>query len=266
MLFEMGDWTSPAFACEILGSLSGGHMAELYLARLKNTEHLVAVKAVQNGTAAQSLLRREAQVLHGLRQEGIPEMYGYWEEEDKSYFIMSYHKGRNLEEYIRQKGCMQEEQVQQIAMELCRILAYLHSKRVAVIHNDLKPANVLLQESGQVILLDFGLAEHINASREKLYFQGTLGYAAPECWHREADNICPATDVFALGATLFYLLEGREPKACYGKFQLSEEICLQKDRWQPVINKCCALDIRKRYQSAAEVYEVIKKIYTTSAM
>lgn len=260
MLFEPGEWTRDEFPCEILYRLAGGHMAELYVAKLKNTEHLVVVKAVAAQNTSQKFLLREANLLSGLRQEGIPEMYGCFREPERSYYIMSYHKGMDLEQYIRENGCMTEVQVWQITMRICRILAYLHSGRVAVIHNDLKPANIWLQEDGQVVLLDFGLAEHMTGEREKIYFQGTLGYAAPECWHRDTAEIGPATDIFALGATIFYLLEGREPKDYYGKFRITGENALKKNRWQTVLNKCCALDIRKRYRSAAQVYEVLNKM------
>ena len=260
MHFEVGDWTNQKFPCEILYRLNGGHMAELYVAKLRNTEHLVVVKAVSAESTEQKFLQREAGILKGLRQEGIPEMYGCFRDAEKSYYIMSYHKGMDFEQYIQKKGCMTERQIQKFAMEICRILAYLHSDRIAVIHNDLKPANLFLQEDGKVVVLDFGLAEYFTGDREKFYFQGTLGYAAPECWHRETRKISPATDIFALGATMFYLLEGREPKENFGQFLLSSENVHNKNVWQPILNKCCALDMKKRYQSAAEVYGVLSKI------
>ena len=260
MLFEAGEWTSDNFPCEILYRLNGGHMAELYIAKLKNTEHLVVVKAVSSESISQKFLLREAKILSGLRQEGLPEMYGCFKEPEKVYYIMSYHKGMDLEQYIQKNGCMTEVQVCKITMRICRILAYLHNRRIAVVHNDLKPANLWLQEDGQVVLLDFGLAEYFFGGTEKIYFQGTLGYAAPECWHRDTKKIGPATDIFALGATIFYLLEGQNPKDCYGKFRISGENVHKKNRWQPVLNKCCALDVRKRYQSAAQVYEVLNKM------
>lgn len=259
MLFESGDWTNEGFPCEILYRLRGGHMAELYVAKLRSTQHLVVLKAVSKDGLAQSFLRREAEILKKLRLDGIPEFYGCFEDAERIYYIMSYHKGMNLEEYVQKKGCMTEMLVQEIALEICRILAYLHSDRISVVHNDLKPANLLLQEDGSIVLLDFGLAEYLRGNKEKLFFQGTLGYAAPECWHRDAQKMSPATDIFSLGATLFYLLEGREPKDFYGKFWLGEGDAQKKNRWQTVLNKCCALDIQKRYQSAAEVYEVLRK-------
>ena len=260
MLFEKGEWTSRDFPCRILQKLPGGHMAELYTAKLENTEHLVVVKTVEAAGTEQKLLMREAQVLSRLRHNGIPEIFGYFREKEKSYYIMSYHPGMDLERFVVQNGCMREVEVRRIAMEACRILAYLHSERISIVHNDLKPANFLLQDDGLMVLLDFGLAEYFRGEQEEIYFKGTLGYAAPECWHREQYEIGPAADIFALGATMFYLLEGKEPKDNYGKFVISDADPQKKNRWQSVLDKCCALDIRKRYQSAAEVYEVLNKL------
>ena len=260
MIFNPGDMTGQEFPCEIIKSLSGGHMAELYLAQVKNTNHLVVVKEV-SGKATQlqkETLLREGQILQQVRMEGIPEFYGYFEEQGRCYYIMSYHKGMDLEQYMLCHKSISEKLTLQIAVNTCRILAYLHQK--GIVYGDLKPSNLLLEADGNITLLDFGAAEFMDQARKKIYFQGTLGYAAPECWHRGEITLSPATDIFALGATLFYLLEGREPRECYGNFVLSGDKTQKKNRWQSVLNKCCALDTRNRYRSAAEVYKDISQI------
>ena len=258
MLFREHDWTELEFPCEIICPISGGHMAELYVARLKNTSHMVVVKAVGRDEKEQKLLEREVKYLQKMHWEGIPEVYGYFRDERRSYYIMSYHKGVNLEKYVMEHGPIEERGVKKMAMELCSILAYIHSDRVSLVHNDIKPSNILLQEDDKVILLDFGLAEKMGDIRSDIYFHGTLGYAAPETWHREKYRISPAEDIFSLEVTLFYLLERKEPKECYGRFLISEKE--KKNRWQSVLDKCCALDVRKRYQSVAQLYEAISKI------
>lgn len=258
MLFKEHEWTASEFPCEIISPIFGGHLAELYMARLKNTSYEVVVKAVGEDCKAQMLLEREVQYLQKMHWKGIPEVFGYFRDDRRSYYIMSYHKGVNLEKYVMEYGLMEEKCVQKVIMELSGILAYIHSDRVSVVHNDIKPSNILLQEDGRVILLDFGLAERIGVVRKNIYFHGTLGYAAPETWHRERFKISPAEDIFSLGATMFYLLENRNPQLCYGRFVLSEKE--KKNRWQSVLDKCCTLNVRKRYQSAAQVYEVVSKI------
>ena len=202
-------------------------------------------------------LTREAQILKQLRLEGIPEFYGYFEEPDRKYFIMSYHEGVSLEQYVLTHHELPEESIRDMAIQICRIFAYLHRKDI--VYGDLKPSNLLIEPDGRMVIIDFGMATQIAERRQEKVFKGTLGYAPPECWHSDM-KLTPATDIFALGAALFYLLKGREPRDCYGDFVLSGEHIQKKNRWQPVLDKCCALDSTKRYQSAAEVFEALRKI------
>ncbi len=268
MVFKPGEVTTGQLHCKILRPVSKGQMSETYLAGLKNTEWKVLIKAA--GPEQKAILYQEAKLLAGLRAKGIPEVYDFMEERERSYYIMPFYEGRNLK-----KGISQSE-ILTFALELCGILTYLHTRPVPVIHNDIKPANILLQKEGGWMLLDFGAAKvlshkertidtgkenNIDTSTKKV-FQGTLGYAAPECWHH-SNSICPATDVFALGATLYYLLEGKEPQKCFGKYELSVtsiESEKKKNRWQPVLNKCTALNLKDRYQSAVQMYQDLEKI------
>ena len=273
MVFGIGECTSQEFPCKITSRIPGGRMAELYLARLKNTEHRVVIKAVGEAKEAsqkiagsqteislqrkQQVLTAEARFLNRLRMEGIPEFYGYFEEPARRYFIMSYHQGINLEQRMLAQGKMSEAEVREIILKVCRILAYLHRK--GVVYGDLKPSNLLVEPMGGIVLVDYGMAVEMAEMRKEKAFRGTLGYAPPECWHLQ-QKLSPATDIFSLGATLFYLLEGQNPGKCYGHFVLSKEDVQKKNRWQPVLDKCCALDALKRYQSAAEVFDVVSKI------
>ena len=274
MIFKPGEEICAEFPCKIVQRLAGGSMAELYLANVKNTPHMVGIKGLgaQETQIKKEALSKEASVLNKLRHEKIPQFFGFFEEENRIYYVMSYQEGACLEQLVRRKCSLvlPEERVCNIALQLCGILAYIHKKEV--VHGDIKPANLLLSEYGDLTLLDFGTAvfggEHMktDSDKSKYRFQGTLGFAAPECWHGGRVHLTPETDIFALGATLFYLLEGREPRECFGNFVLSEENQEKKNRWQPVLNKCCAMEASKRYHSAAEVYKDIKQIYTTLAM
>ena len=100
--YYAGEMTREEFPCEIVRRLPGGFMAEVYLAKLQNTRHFMVVKGVpQNAPASfRESLKREAEMLKKIRLENIPEVYGYFEEKEKRYFIMSYHEGSNLEELL----------------------------------------------------------------------------------------------------------------------------------------------------------------------
>lgn len=258
MLIQKDEWLEGQLECQMIRQLAAGGSSELYLVRLKNTGHLLAAKAADSSKRAGALLRNEYEMLRSLRFPGIPRALELVQKERYIYLLMTYYSGTNLEEYIMAQGPLRESQVKNIAQKLCNILYYLHRRDNPVLHNDIKPSNILLQEDGEVLLLDFGLAQYEKEYKETILFQGTLGYAAPECWHRERKKVSQATDIFALGATIYRLLEGQEPKEHFGNLQLTD---MDRQRnWQAFLNKCCTLDVSKRYQSAAQVYHDLNRV------
>ncbi len=258
MLFKKGEVTNGALRCEIMKPVSKGRMSELYLAKLKNTELKLMVKVAGKDELWQRNLKQEAELMSRLRFAGIPEMLDFVKEQERSYYIMSYHEGITLTQYMQRYPQISQQTVMKIAKSVCRILTYLHEREVPIIHSDIKPANILLQKN-EVILLDFGVAQEMAGQCKNTYFQGTLGYAAPECWQKSF-QVCPATDIFALGATMYCLLEGKEPTQCFGKYELSGKSENKKNRWQPVLKRCTALDVQDRYQSVAQLYNDLTKI------
>lgn len=258
MLVQRDEWLEGQLECRIMELLAAGGTSEIYLARLKNTGNLLAAKVAEPDKRAGALLQNEYEMLKNLRFQGIPRVLELVRKEKYMYLLMPYYSGKNLEEYIKAYGPLSEGQVIAIAQGLCRILCYLHRKDKPVLHNDIKPSNILIQEDTEVLLLDFGLAQYEKEHRETILFQGTLGYAAPECWHQERERVSGATDIFALGATIYRLLEGQEPKEHFGNLELTDRD--RRRNWQAFINKCCALDVAKRYQSAAQVYRDLNGI------
>src|SRR5208282_1235243 len=125
------------------------------------------------------------------------------------YLVMEYVAGRNLEEELAVRGePLPEGLVIDIARQLCDVLAYLHDLTPPVIYRDMKPSNVMLTEKGRVVLVDFGIARLFKAARKGTMI-GTLGFAPPEQYQGIAD---PRSDIYSLGATLHYVLTGRDPE------------------------------------------------------
>ncbi len=95
-----------------------------------------------------------------------------------------------------------------IARQLCEVLAYLHGFTPPIIYRDMKPSNVMLTPKGRVVLVDFGIARLFKAARKGTMI-GTLGFAPPEQYQGLVD---PRSDIYSLGATLHYVLTGRDPE------------------------------------------------------
>lgn len=152
---------------------------------------------------------READFLAELKHSGIPEVYDRFTEANRHYLVMEYINGVDLEQKLLDNGQpFTEQEVIAWAIQCCDVLSYLHHQKPPIIYRDMKPANVITTTWGKVSLVDFGIARFFNpVSRGTMI--GTQGYAPPEQYRGQVE---PRSDLYALGASLHYLLTGRDPQ------------------------------------------------------
>jgi serine/threonine protein kinase len=197
-----------------------GGMGSVYRARdlhFPNVTKLVAVKEMIN-MAPDPLVRqtivqnfeREANILATLNHPSIPRIYDYFTEDDRSYLVLEFVHGKDLESIITDtNGFLSEEQVMTWAIELCDVLSFLHAhKPDPIIFRDMKPSNIMINSNGDVILVDFGIARTFQVGQKGTMI-GTEGYSPPEQYRGEAS---PFADIYALGATLHHALTRRDPR------------------------------------------------------
>ena len=199
--------------------LGVGGMGSVYKARdmhFPNVTKLVAVKEIINladPSMRELVVRtfeREANLLAELNHPSIPKVYDYFTQNDKSFLVMEYIDGKDLEAYLNETtGLINEETVVEWAIQLCDVLSYLHNhKPEPVIFRDMKPSNVMLDHHNHVRLIDFGIARGFQAGQKGTMI-GTEGYSPPEQYRGEAS---PAGDIYALGATVHHLLTRQDPR------------------------------------------------------
>src|SRR6266446_1027366 len=197
--------------------IGGGGMGMVYLARDQRLANRpCAIKEMvdhfidpQQRIEANEYFAREADTLAQLKHAAIPAISDRFDHQNRHYLVMEYVEGRNLEEELAQRGGpLPEGLVIDIARQLCDVLAYLHGLHPPIIYRDLKPSNVMLTGNGRVVLVDFGIARLFKAQRKGTMI-GTLGFAPPEQYQGIAD---PRSDLYSLGATLHYVLTGRDPE------------------------------------------------------
>jgi serine/threonine protein kinase len=197
--------------------LGGGGMGMVYLAtdqRLANRP--CAIKEMVDHfidqaqrIEANEYFAREADTLAQLKHQAIPAITDRFELANRHYLVMEYVEGRNLEEELAVRGePLPEGLVIDIARQLCDVLSYLHGLVPPIIYRDMKPSNVMLNSNGRVVLVDFGIARLFKAARKGTMI-GTLGFAPPEQYQGLVD---PRSDIYSLGATLHYVLTGRDPE------------------------------------------------------
>ncbi len=147
----------------------------------------------------------EAELLQKLRHPRIPRVYSHFTDEGRHYLTMDFIRGEDLEQIIEREGRIDEQRVLRWADEICDVLAYLHGK--GLIYRDVKPSNIMIEESGDVKLIDFGIAKLFSPIERGTQI-GTPGYAPPEQYQGLAT---PQSDIYALAATLHHALTGRDP-------------------------------------------------------
>ena len=199
-------------AYRVIDVLGRGGMGEVYLAERADgqIEQTVALKVLRRDTAEQAArFLAERQILARLEHPGIARLYDAGITADSQpYMVMERVQGVPITQGCDARHASLEARLA-LFLQACEAVAFAH--RNLVVHRDLKPGNILVTQTGQVKLLDFGVAKYLpqaesNATRETPV---TLSYAAPE--QLQHGGVTTATDVYALGVLLFELLTGRLP-------------------------------------------------------
>ncbi len=251
---------------EIEGLLGQGAMACVYRALDRTTGTMRAIKELDLSTLppsevpeARTLFEREATFLHHLTHPGFPSVTEYFDEGDACYQVQDLVEGDTLEAVVEARGALAEADVVPLAIELCSHLSFLHERPGgAIVYRDLKPSNVMLTRDGHVRLIDFGIARVYKPDRDKdTQPLGTPGYAAPEQYG--AGQTTPASDVYALGATLYYALTARDPDpAPTARPPLRSVAPACSDEMEWLLATCLDAAPHRRPSSAGWVEEMLK--------
>ena len=202
----------------IQGYISGGGFGHIYKAHDKVLGHRRAIKeAFYRDPNTQRQFHLEAEFLINARHPNLVQGYALFEQAGRFYLVMDYVDGYTLEDitiqHIRRTGYpLLETQILDWIIPICDAVQSLHQQPMPIIHRDIKPANIKLNRQGVPVLIDLGLA--------KLYYRGsqtigaalafTPGYAPPE-QYQASGATDQRTDVYAMGATLYYLVTGYQP-------------------------------------------------------
>ncbi len=203
---------------QIIEKIASGGMATVWKAKQTSLERIVALKVLNRGViktnADIALFRQEAQAAARLHHPGLCQIYDAGEYEDTVYIVMEFIAGSSVGRMVVQQGRLPEDQVWRIAEGVARVLQAIWAKH-RVVHCDIKPDNILLDEDDQVRVTDFGVARFIEEraqDQDRDYFCGTPNYTSPEQVRGE-EELDGRTDMYALGATLYHLLTGQIPFA-----------------------------------------------------
>ena len=206
------------------------------------------------------LFKQEAKRLQELgRNQRIPTLLAYFEEDNYLYLVQEFVDGLNLFKELQQRSKYSEIEIRELLLDLLPVLKFIHER--GVVHRDLKPQNIIRRQfDNKLVLIDFGASKQLTATVQTKPGTtiGSFGYSPIE--QIQGGEVCPASDFFSLGATCFHLLSGIPPfhlwtQQGYGwvttwrqhiDTHLSDDLAL-------VIERLLKKDIEERYQSADEI-------------
>lgn len=156
---------------------------------------------------------KEAQVIASLKNEHIIQIHDIFEENNTAYYVMEYVNGGSLKDKVDCEGPLKEADAINFIAQVGDALSYLHSNNI--LHLDVKPANILLDKDNRAILIDFGISKHydeVGGQTSTTPAGISKGYAPLEQYKQDAiTQFNPTTDVYSLGASLYFLLTGKNP-------------------------------------------------------
>ena len=265
-LLVMGEWYCYDPSLAPLGS---GAMGTVYMGYKVKDGTIMAIKRVKDAYSNNPMIRERAKQEASLafRHQNLVEMIGYCEYAPNGgpiFLVSKYVSGKNIDDYVKEflNGTDRVEKICNAVSQVLDALEYVHSR--GVIHRDIKPSNIMVEGDSNIRLMDLGIARMNDGNKFSQYgFIGTPQYAAPEQILRDrtrAVQINAATDLYALGITLYELLTGSNP------FDSDIEVDIltrqMRDVLPPhnaipkrvmnVISKATEKEQSKRYQSAAE--------------
>lgn len=223
----------------------------------KNTEPDKVQKAL-------SRFQQEANILQKLHHPQLPRFVDYLEDNQRFYLIQEYIHGVPLMRAVEKFGVLTETELKQMLSFFLPVLAHIHEHQI--IHRDINPNNILYRtRDNQLVLIDFGLAADLSLPNQSplqilnSLFIGTRGYAPPE----NGIQPIPASDIFTLGATCFYLLTGISPKLIT-RDSTTEELLWKShlqvsQKFSMILDKMLRHQVEKRYQYAQEILEELQK-------
>lgn len=188
---------------------------KVFCNRDENTSH-VTVATQSNRELVDKLRKKfneEAKSVFQMKHENIVRVIDIFEENGTAYYVMDYIEGKSLNDLVKERGCIPEAEAVSYIRQVADALKYVHS--LNRLHLDIKPGNVMVDASGHAILIDFGASKHYDMesgeNTSTLMGVNTKGYAPIEQSTQSFTSFSPATDIYALGATLYKLLTGITP-------------------------------------------------------
>ena len=244
----------------IVKKLGAGGMSRVLLARDKKMDCYVVIKEllpffefddIDEADYLENRFMSEAKLLYRLDNKGLPKVMDYFGEQERLYFVMQFIDGDTLADIAQQR---EENQITleegfKWMKDIIDVLIYLHNQNPPILHRDIKPHNIMLDKTGKIFLVDFGIAREVKGQVQTGTSVGTYGYASPEHFTGKYEI---SSDLYCLGATFHMLLSGEDPRERppFKFYPLSNYRDDIPERLDEIFERMVEMDSKKRYQTA----------------
>lgn len=244
--------------------LAFGGSSAIYLVRDQQNARFVLKEAVIPPDADEELrrksvtmLRREADYLQRLEHPALSKVLDYFVDNDRHYLLMNYMEGIDLRRLVREKTRPPVAEVVDYAQQIASIVNYLHQQEPPIVHRDLTPDNIILREDGSIAVIDFGAANNFIGTATHTLI-GKQAYMPPEQLRGKTEQ---RSDIYAFGATLYFLLTGADPEPLAVSHPLEQNPDLPQ-ALDDLVAFCTKLEMADRPASMAEVIRRLGELHT----
>ncbi|MED9970713.1 MAG: serine/threonine-protein kinase [Ruminococcus sp.] len=247
----------------IIREIGSGGMGVVYLGYHLRLNKYIVLKKIKDSEQNINLLRNEVDTLKGLHHSYLPQVYDFVSYGGNVYTIIDYIEGFDLKYYINSGFQFTEGQLIKWLKQLCEVLDYLHSHNPQVLHSDIKPANIIITNSGDICLIDFGVSlynsnEVIGLSRNYSSPEQFYNY---ECLKNGMVSEIPVdsrTDIYSLGATFYHMMTHQMPSITnYPPPPVSDFNTGYSKQLQNIVQKAMAYRPADRFQSARQMLKAV---------
>ena len=256
---------------QVLSKIGAGGMADVYKAKDCMLNRYVAVKVLKKEYREDEnfvkKFRSEAQAAAGLLNPNIVNVYDVGEDRGLYYMVMELVEGITLKEYVQKKGKLSSKEAISIAIQMCTGIEAAHNHHI--IHRDIKPQNIIISKEGKVKVTDFGIAKATTSQTVNTSAMGSVHYVSPE---QARGGYCDEkSDIYSAGITMYEMVTGRVPfdgdsTVSVAMKHLQENITPPSEyapdlspALEKIILKCTQKSSERRYQSAGELIQDLKR-------
>lgn len=243
---------------KIIRQLTFGGFSAVYLAQ-RGEDRVVLKEAVIPGNVdpklkekAELMLANEAKLLQQNSHPQIVKVLDFYVENGKSYLALEHAPGETLRQMVAREGRLSEDEACDWAYQLANILAHLHNQNPKILHRDISPDNIIVSNDGQLKLIDFGAANEFLSTATGTVV-GKQAYISPEQFKGKT---CTQSDIYGLGATLHFMLTGKDPEPLTQSFPQTENDKISTST-NNLVASCTDLDLETRTKTAEDIASLL---------